>query len=128
MGNSGRTWAFTPLRWQSWRAVGRGGREDLTRVLTAPSGGCCGRRDWEGWWLSWPRQEILPLDQVEREEGGEAGRFGIEFEGRLRGFHLYSSSVRHSCCRVTGEDTEAQRGQGIWPGSHSWLLRGGRVA
>ena len=34
LGTTGRTLAFPPGRWESWRAVGRG-RRDLTRVLTS---------------------------------------------------------------------------------------------
>lgn len=33
--------------------------------------------------LCWSRWAMMGLDQVEMEEWGEVGRFGIEFEGRL---------------------------------------------
>ena len=44
--------------------------------------------------LYWSRQDG-GVEQVETEDGGEVGRFGIEFEGRLFiGFNLHGSSVR----------------------------------
>lgn len=63
--------------------------------------------------------EIQLLDQLETEEGGEVGRFGIEPEGRLHGFHFHDSSVRGPSSHFTDGNTETQRGQDICPEPHS---------
>ena len=61
--------------------------------------------------LYWGSRQGNGVNRVETEDRGEAGRFGIEFEGRL----LMSNCDTH----LAGREAEAQGRWVICPGSHS---------
>ena len=61
--------------------------------------------------LYWWSRQGSGVNHVETEDRGEAGRSGIEFEGRL----LMSNCDTH----LAGREAEAQGGWVICSGSHS---------